>query len=84
MWVHFMTEALRGVPEHRQPEPPGVVRMWVSRDTGAPASAGEFGAVFEAFLAGHAPLGGSLADADVTSEIDAESVEPAASEESIF
>ena len=62
MWVHFMTEALRGVPEHRQPEPPGVVRMWVSRDSGAPASAGEFGAVFEAFLAAHAPLSGGVVD----------------------
>ena len=24
-----MEEALRDRPEHRQPEPPGVVRMWV-------------------------------------------------------
>ena len=83
MWVHFMTEAMRGKPEHRQPEPPGVVRMWVSRDSGAPASAGEFGAVFEAFLAGHAPLPGA-SDAGLMEGIDAESVEPASSEESIF
>ena len=81
MWVHFMTEALRGVPEHRQPEPPGVVRMWVLRNSGAPASAGEFGAVFEAFLAGHAPLSG---DGGLVDGIDAESVEPASGEESIF
>ncbi len=84
MWVHFMTEALRGVPEHRQPEPPGVVRMWVSRDSGAPASAGEFGAVFEAFLAAHAPLSGGVVDGGPTDDIDAESMEPASSEESIF
>jgi penicillin-binding protein 1A len=84
MWVHFMTEALRGVPEHRQPEPPGVVRMWVSRDSGAPASAGEFGAVFEAFLAAHAPLSGGVVDGGLTDGIDAESMEPASSEESIF
>ena len=32
MWIYFMEEALRGRPEHRLPEPPGVVRMWVSRD----------------------------------------------------
>ena len=31
MWIYFMQEALRDRPEHRQPEPPGVVRMWVSR-----------------------------------------------------
>ena len=85
MWVHFMTEALRGVPEHRQPEPPGIVRMWVSRDSGSLASAGEFGAVFEVFLAGHAPLSGGVVDSGGLSDgIDAESVEPASSEESIF
>jgi penicillin-binding protein 1A len=84
MWVHFMTEALRGVPEHRQPEPPGVVRMWVSRESGAPASAGEFGAVFEAFLAAHAPLSGGVVDGGPADGIDAESMEPASSEESIF
>jgi len=85
MWVHFMAEALRGVPEHRQPEPPGIVRMWVSRGTGSLASAGEFGAVFEVFLAGHAPLSGGVVDSGgLADSIDAESVEPASSEESIF
>jgi penicillin-binding protein 1A len=84
MWVYFMEEALRGQPEHRQPEPPGVVRMWVSRGTGSPASAGEFGAVFETFLAGHSPQSGTLADAGVVDGIDAESVEPSSAEESIF
>ena len=85
MWVHFMTEALRGVPEHRQPEPPGIVRMWVSRGSGSLASAGEFGAVFEVFLAGHSPLSGGVVDSGgLADSIDAESVEPASSEESIF
>jgi penicillin-binding protein 1A len=84
MWVHFMDEALRDRPEHRQPEPPGVVRMWVSRTTGAPAAAGEFGAVFETFLAGHSPQSGGVLDAGFTAGIDAESVEPASNEESIF
>ncbi len=84
MWLYFMEEALRGRPEHRQPEPPGVVRMWVSRGTGAPASAGEFGAVFETFLAGHSPQSGTLADAGFSEGIDAESVEPSSAEESIF
>ena len=84
MWVHFMGEALRDRPEHRQPEPPGVVRMWVSRTTGAPAAAGEFGAVFETFLAGHSPQSGGVLDAGLAGSVDAESVEPASSEESIF
>ena len=34
------TEALRDRPEHRLPEPPGVVRMWVDRSSGRPTSAG--------------------------------------------
>jgi penicillin-binding protein 1A len=84
MWMHFMGEALRDKPEHRQPEPPGVVRMWVSRTTGAPAAAGEFGAVFETFLAGHSPQAGGALDAGLTAGIDAESVEPPSNEESIF
>ncbi|HSD53873.1 MAG TPA: PBP1A family penicillin-binding protein [Burkholderiales bacterium] len=84
MWVHFMGEALRDRPEHRQPEPPGVVRMWVSRATGAPAAAGEFGAVFETFLAGHSPQSGGALDAGFSGTVDAESVEPASNEESIF
>ena len=83
MWVHFMEQALRGRPEHRQPEPPGVVRMWVTRGTGTPASAGEFGAVFETFLAGRAPQPGAGIDG-LADGLDAESVEPTSSEESIF
>jgi penicillin-binding protein 1A len=85
MWISFMSAALRDKPEHRQPEPPGVVRMWVSRDSGTPASAGEFGAVFEAFLAGRVPFAGGSGDGGLTEDgIDSESVEPASSDESIF
>jgi penicillin-binding protein 1A len=81
MWVYFMQEALRNHPEHRQPEPPGVVRMWVSRDTGAPARAGDPTALFEAFLEQHAPQPGSDA---VETGIDAERVEPEVADEGLF
>ncbi len=84
MWMYFMEEALRDRAEHRQPEPPGIVRMWVSRETGAPAGAGAFGAVFETFLAGHAPQPGSTGEAGYLDGIDAESVEQPTAEESIF
>jgi len=84
MWMYFMEEALRDRAEHRQPEPPGIVRMWVSRETGAPAGAGAFGAVFETFLAGHAPQPGSTSEAGYLDGIDAESVEQPTAEESIF
>jgi penicillin-binding protein 1A len=81
MWIYFMQEALRDRPEHRLPEPPGVVRMWVSRETGAPASAGSSGAVFEAFLERYSPQTG---DAGLGLDVDAESVQPQDSDEPIF
>jgi penicillin-binding protein 1A len=59
MWIAFMKEALRDRPEHRQPEPPGVVRMWVSRSSGTPTRAGASGALFEAFLEQYAPQPGT-------------------------
>jgi len=82
MWVGFMEEALRDRPEHRLPEPPGVVRMWVDRSTGRPTTVGASGAVFEAFLESHLPQ--SDAGDDVADEVGAESVEPAAADDSLF
>jgi penicillin-binding protein 1A len=81
MWVYFMQEALRDRPEHRLAEPPGVMRMWVSRETGAPVSAGSPGAIFEVFLDKFAPRPGL---ADFGAEVGAESVQPPAADESIF
>jgi len=81
MWIYFMQEALQGRPEHRLPEPPGVVRMWVSRETGEPASVGSEGALFEVFLEQFAPQPGR---ADYGEGVDAESVQPPASDDSIF
>jgi len=85
MWIYFMQEALRERPEHRQPEPPGVVRMWVSRTSGAPSRVGAPGALFEAFLEQYAPqpgMGGMGGVGDDT--VGAETVEPAAGDASIF
>jgi penicillin-binding protein 1A len=81
MWVYYMEEALRDRPEHRLPEPPGVVRMWVDRETGRPTMAGAPGAVFEAFLDGHLPDASTL---DVDDGVGAESMDPTTSEDSLF
>jgi len=81
MWISFMEEALRDRPEHRLPEPPGVVRMWVDRRSGQPTSAGASGALFEAFLEGRVPQAEVLGEADA---VDAESVEPAAADDTLF
>ncbi len=82
LWIYFMEEALRDKPEHRLPEPPGVVRMWVNRSSGALSSAGSGGAIFEAFLEQYTPrFGQSLYGAGV----EAESVpSQGSSDESIF
>jgi len=82
LWIYFMEEALRDRPEHRLPEPPGVVRMWVNRSSGALSSAGSGGAIFEAFLEQYTPrFGQSLYGAGV----EAESVpSQGSSDESIF
>jgi penicillin-binding protein 1A len=82
MWIYFMQEALRDRPEHRQPEPPGVVRMWVSRESGAPTRANAPGALFETFLEHYAPQPGTVDYGD--EGVDAETVEPAASDDSLF
>jgi penicillin-binding protein 1A len=81
MWIYFMEEALRDRPPHRQPEPPGVVRMWVSRETGQPSRAGAPGALFEAFLEQHAPQPGAM---DYSDEVGAETVQPANGDDSLF
>jgi penicillin-binding protein 1A len=80
MWVYFMAEALRDRPEHRLPEPPGVVRMWVSRETGRPSHAGG-NAVFEAFLERFAPQPGALSYGDT---VDAEAVDQETGDDSLF
>jgi penicillin-binding protein 1A len=82
MWIYFMEEALRDRPEHRQPEPPGVVRMWVARETGAPTRANAPGALFETFLENYAPQPGTI---DYSDEgVDAETVEPSTPDDSLF
>jgi len=81
MWVSFMEEALRDLPENRLPEPPGVVRMWVNRSTGVPTSAGSSGAVFEAFLEGHVPDDRATG---LDGDLGGEGVAVSTAEESIF
>ncbi|NJD30434.1 MAG: PBP1A family penicillin-binding protein [Gammaproteobacteria bacterium] len=82
MWIYYMEQALRDRPEHRQPEPPGVVRMWVSRETGAPTRAGAPGALFESFIEQYAPQPGTVDSGDES--VDAETVDPATTDDSLF
>ena len=82
MWIYFMGEALRGVPEQPRTPPPGLVSMRISADTGFAARPGEPNAMFETFMAGHLPPE-APADGTLSIDLDGESDETE-SGESLF
>ncbi len=60
IWVHFMREALRGVPQRSRPMPGGLVQVRISPYSGAIASVDDPEAIFETFMADRLPQGGVL------------------------
>ena len=54
MWVYFMGETLARRPQHRLPQPEGVVGARISPTTGELARSNDPDAVFELFMALHA------------------------------
>jgi len=55
MWVDFMREALRGVPEKPLNPPEGVVTAYVNSETGQPAAKEDPEAIEEYFLEASVP-----------------------------
>lgn len=55
MWMYFMAEALRDVPESPQVKPPGLVTVKISPNTGEPAAANDLSGIFEIFLEDNVP-----------------------------
>jgi penicillin-binding protein 1A len=55
IWIDFMKVALEGVPEQHRVQPPGVVTMKIDPRTGQAAPPDQPDAMFEYFLAEHAP-----------------------------
>ncbi|CAK0778018.1 peptidoglycan glycosyltransferase/peptidoglycan DD-transpeptidase MrcA [Gammaproteobacteria bacterium] len=55
IWMDYMAEALRGVPEAPFNEPPGLVTVRINGHTGYIAAGGEPGSIFETFRADHPP-----------------------------
>lgn len=55
VWMEFMGLALKNMRDSRPAEPPGLVRVRVSAETGLLARAGEPGAIFEVFRVGEVP-----------------------------
>jgi penicillin-binding protein 1A len=66
IWMHFMREALRGVPERHRPMPDGLIQLRISPDTGMLASAENRDAVSEIFMVDHLPTGGTPGDEGAT------------------
>jgi penicillin-binding protein 1A len=55
IWMHFMREALRGVPSATMPRPGGLIDLKVNALTGALASPDDPDAVYETFMLEHQP-----------------------------
>jgi penicillin-binding protein 1A len=71
IWIHYMREALRGVPEHRNEMPDGLVTLRITPDTGLLASGENPDAVLETFMTDHLPSGGQFGDeGSTTAETD--------------
>lgn len=60
IWVHFMREALRGVPQKSRPMPEGLMQVRISPFTGQVASVDDPDAIFETFMVDRLPQGGVL------------------------
>ncbi|MXY06924.1 MAG: PBP1A family penicillin-binding protein [Gammaproteobacteria bacterium] len=55
IWIDYMRTALDDLPESHPAQPPGVLSMKIDARTGALASGPQDNAIFEYFLAEHAP-----------------------------
>jgi penicillin-binding protein 1A len=60
IWVHFMGEALKGVPQLPRPVPPGLIQVRISPDTGGVASVDDPFGIFEWFEIERLPKAGVL------------------------
>ncbi len=55
MWIYYMREALKGLPEKPIKQPPGLVTVRIDPETGLLAAAGSPNAIFETFREDHVP-----------------------------
>jgi penicillin-binding protein 1A len=58
IWIRYMREALKGVPEAQRPMPEGLVTLRISPDTGMLASGENPDAILETFMTDHLPGAG--------------------------
>ena len=60
MWIDFMREALKGMPEKQLERPEGLVEVKINADTGELAAPGDTRAIFETFRSERAPKAGQV------------------------
>ncbi len=71
IWIDFMGQILDGQPEHTMPQPPGIVRIRIDKNTGLPASADDPNSMFEVFREGALPSAYENLSHDDTTDDDA-------------
>ena len=49
MWIEFMQEALKDIPEMPLDPPPGIVKLWIDANTGASTSTANSAGFWEYF-----------------------------------
>jgi penicillin-binding protein 1A len=59
IWIQFMREALKGVPDKKRPMPEGLVTLRISAQTGGLVSAENPDGIMETFMADHLPAAGN-------------------------
>jgi penicillin-binding protein 1A len=55
MWIHFMAEALKGVPDKPSEQPPGLITARIDPGSGLLARPGQAGTILEIFRDGYVP-----------------------------
>jgi penicillin-binding protein 1A len=55
VWIDYMREALRGLPNHQMPQPEGIVSVRIDAQTGEYATSASVDALFELFRSENAP-----------------------------
>jgi penicillin-binding protein 1A len=90
IWVNYMSEALKGVPERSRQMPEGIIQMSISPTDGGPASPDE-GGLFEYFRVERLPSGGIIGDwpssgetPDAETSTDPKNAPPPPSNDQIF
>ncbi len=63
VWVNFMREALKFVPDRPRPMPDGLVQARISPTTGQLVSAADPGGITETFMVDRLPSGGAVGEA---------------------